>query len=77
MNEIPIQRIQGEDNVHQHFYRVYNLVAKTRFKYKSMIQQGEMRIVSQIYQKENSSKENALPSFKLLTYTSKNEFYVI
>jgi len=36
-----------------------------------------MRIVSQIYQKENSSKENALPSFKLLTYTSKNEFYVI
>jgi hypothetical protein len=67
--------------------RVYNIAAKTRFKYKSMIKQGEMIIVSQIYQNESNSKSdhqsngNNLGSnnngYRLLTYTSKNEFYVI
>ena len=46
LNEVPVQRTQGDESLYSSFNKVYNLVAKTRFKYKSIIKQGEMRIVS-------------------------------
>jgi len=55
---------------------VINLVAKTRFKYKSVIKQGVLRLVSLVSQKE-PNKDQSKPGYRVLTYTSKNELYVI
>jgi hypothetical protein len=55
---------------------------KTRFKYKSLIKTGNLKVVSLVAQSslnhlsqfETSKKTMA---YRILTYTSKNEFFVI
>lgn len=65
-----------EDYIHQ---KVYTLVPMNRFKYKSMIKQGELKIVSMVTQFEINSERQQKNKYgyKILAYTSKNEFYVI
>ena len=53
------------------------LQAKSRFKYKSIIQQGEMRVVSLISKKHGYHEQGVLGNYRTLAYTSKNELYVI
>lgn len=59
--------------------KIVSLVPKTRFKYKSMMKQGELKIVSIVNRKDciktQSGKEGYV--YRVLTYTSKNEFFVI
>jgi hypothetical protein len=67
--------------------KVIMLTPQTRFKYKSLIQQGALKIVSLVKQaplistssssSASSSSAHTSLGYRILTYTSKNEFYVI
>jgi len=76
VNETPITKSHHQDDPKHK--KIYHLTAKTRFKYKSLISQGEIKVYSLISQQDSCSpdSEGAL-CHRVLTYTSKNEFYVI
>ncbi|CDW73531.1 UNKNOWN [Stylonychia lemnae] len=80
VNETPIQKKIQDDKNHNN---IIQLIPVSRFKYKSLIKQGEIRIVSLISQRQNQESNNHKSSeskdlnFRILTFTSKNEFYVI
>lgn len=65
-NETPIsKKIQGAAEC-----KVIPLMPKSRFKYKSVIKTGALKIVSTV--------NCFVPGqYRILTYTSKNEFFVI
>ena len=66
-NEIPIsKKLQGGINES----KVIPLMPKSRFKYKSVIKTGALKIVSMV----GCVSEG---QYRILTYTSKNEFFVI
>ena len=50
LNETPVQKT-AVGNEEQNLAKVCNLVPKSRFKYKSLIKQGELKIVSMVSQK--------------------------
>jgi hypothetical protein len=65
-NETPIsKKIQGATEC-----KVIPLMPKSRFKYKSVIKTGPLKIVSTV-------NCVVLGQYRILTYTSKNEFFVI
>lgn len=74
LNETPILKGVQEDIYHS---KVHMLQPKNRFKYKSLIQQGEMRVVSLVAKLNSFQNEGSLGNYRVLAYTSKNEFYVI